>query len=230
MRKNFWRCLAAAIVAYGTGCWSAEAKLFDVTEFYLDNGMQVIVIPNSKAPIVKQMVWYKAGSVDEPLGKGGLAHLLEHLMFRGTEKVPGSVFNDIVTNNGGVMNAFTSQDFTAYHEFVGESRISQAVCQKGKYTGCDDVLQSPASQIGGIPMSDIGLVYFLGSILALLLSVFVPLQPVTLSLLWIMAVCSIPYGLFSVCYQNSCQLCRPDHSARAPSLYILECQREFHNK
>ena len=89
----------------------------------------------------------------------------------------------------------------AYHEFVGESRISQAVCQKGKYTGCDDVLQSPASQIGGIPMSDIGLVYFLGSILALLLSVFVPLQPVTLSLLWIMAVCSIPYGLFSVCYQ-----------------------------
>ena len=123
MRKNFWRCLAAAIVAYGTGCWSAEAKLFDVTEFYLDNGMQVIVIPNSKAPIVKQMVWYKAGSVDEPLGKGGLAHLLEHLMFRGTEKVPGSEFNDIVTNNGGVMNAFTSQDFTAYHEFVDVSRL-----------------------------------------------------------------------------------------------------------
>ena len=123
MRKNFWRCLAAAIVAYGTGCWSAEAKLFDVTEFYLDNGMQVIVIPNSKAPIVKQMVWYKAGSVDEPLGKGGLAHLLEHLMFRGTEKVPGSEFNDIVTNNGGVMNAFTSQDFTTYHEFVDVSRL-----------------------------------------------------------------------------------------------------------
>ena len=89
----------------------------------------------------------------------------------------------------------------AYHEVVGENRISQAVCQKGKYTSCDDVLQSPASQIGGVLMSDIGLVYFLGSILALLLSVFVPFQAITLSLLWIMAVCSIPYGLFSICYQ-----------------------------
>ena len=127
MRTKFWRCLAAAIVAYGTGCWPAEAKLFDVTEFYLDNGMQVIVIPNSKAPIVKQMLWYKVGSVDEPLGKGGLAHLLEHLMFRGTEKVQGSAFNDIVTDNGGVMNAFTSQDFTAYHEFVDVSRLELAM-------------------------------------------------------------------------------------------------------
>ena len=59
---------------------SAEAKVFDMTEFRLKNGLQVIVIPNHKAPIVRQMVWYKVGSVDEKIGKGGTAHLLEHLI------------------------------------------------------------------------------------------------------------------------------------------------------
>ncbi len=104
-------------------CSASEAKLLDAETFTLKNGLQVVVVPNHKAPIIKQMLWYKAGSTDELAGKGGIAHLLEHLMFRGTVKVPGSLFNDIVAQNGGDANAFTSHDFTAYHEFVDISRL-----------------------------------------------------------------------------------------------------------
>ena len=104
-----------------------SAKLLPMEEFTLDNGLQVIVVTNTKAPVVKQMLWYKVGSIDEPAGKGGAAHLLEHLMFRGTSKVPGSSFNDIIARNGGDSNAFTSTDFTAYHEFVDVSRLEVAM-------------------------------------------------------------------------------------------------------
>lgn len=105
----------------------AEAKIFDMEEFRLSNGLQVIVIPNHKAPIVRQMVWYKVGSVDEALGKGGSAHLLEHLMFRGTKKVRDSEFNSIIARNGGDSNAFTAQDFTSYYEVMDVSRIELAM-------------------------------------------------------------------------------------------------------
>ena len=86
-----------------------------------------MVIPNHKAPIVKHMVWYKAGSADEPHGRGGTAHLLEHLMFRGTKKVKDGKFNDIVNRNGGESNAFTSLDYTAYHQFWDISRLELAM-------------------------------------------------------------------------------------------------------
>lgn len=109
------------------GISTADAKIFDMEEFKLDNGMQVIVIPNHKAPIIKQMVWYKVGSVDEPLGKGGTAHLLEHLMFRGTKKVKDSDFNTIISQNGGDSNAFTAQDYTSYHEAVDISKLELAM-------------------------------------------------------------------------------------------------------
>lgn len=104
-----------------------QAKLFNGISFYLDNGLQVIVIPNHKAPIVKHMVWYKAGSADEEPGKGGSAHLLEHLMFRGTSEVPGNSFNKILEENGAESNAFTSLDMTAYHQAVDISRLELAM-------------------------------------------------------------------------------------------------------
>ena len=85
-----------------------KAKTFAMEEFFLNNGMQVVVIENHKAPIVKHMVFYKVGAVDEPRGKGGIAHLLEHLMFRGTKKVKGQEFNRIMEQNGAESNAFTS--------------------------------------------------------------------------------------------------------------------------
>ena len=106
---------------------NVQAKLFGISEFELDNGLQVLVIPNHKAPIIKHMVWYKCGSVDEPKGKGGTAHLLEHLMFRGTKKVKDGVFNDVINQNGGESNAFTSLDYTAYHQFLDISRLELAM-------------------------------------------------------------------------------------------------------
>lgn len=105
----------------------ARAKLFNGEEFFLPNGMQVIVVPNHKAPIVKHMVWYKSGSVDEAPGKGGSAHLLEHLMFRGTAKVPGDGLNKILEQNGAESNAFTGPDMTAYHQLADISRLELAM-------------------------------------------------------------------------------------------------------
>lgn len=97
---------------------SATAKLFNAEEFFLPNGLQVVIVQNHKAPIVKHMVWYKAGAVDNEAQKAGLAHLLEHLMFRGTKNVRDGEFNLIATQNGIENNAFTSFDVTAYHEFA----------------------------------------------------------------------------------------------------------------
>ena len=102
---------------------SVKAKTFKAEEFVLDNGLQVVVVENHKAPLIKHMVWYKVGAVDEYLGKGGSAHLLEHLMFRGTNNVSGEEFNQIMDNNGVVSNAFTSFDVTVYHQFADISRL-----------------------------------------------------------------------------------------------------------
>lgn len=123
-KKNSVFAVLLSIVLF---CAEAEAKIFDMTEFRLKNGLQVIVIPNHKAPIVRQMVWYKVGSVDEAIGKGGTAHLLEHLMFRGTKKVKDSKFNSIVAQNGGNSNAFTAQDFTSYYETMDVGRLELAM-------------------------------------------------------------------------------------------------------
>lgn len=102
---------------------TAAADLFKADEFTLDNGLRVVVVENHKAPLIKHMVWYNAGSVDEVKGKGGSAHLLEHLMFRGTKKVKGDEFNQIMHENGADSNAFTSQDMTAYHQFADISKL-----------------------------------------------------------------------------------------------------------
>ena len=104
-----------------------EAKLFNVSAYQLDNGMQVVVVPNHKAPIVKHMVWYKVGSADEKPGKGGIAHLLEHLMFPGTKKIKGTELNRITENNGMEANAFTGQDYTAYHQLTDVSKLELAM-------------------------------------------------------------------------------------------------------
>ena len=71
---------------------NAAAGLFGAQEFWLDNGLQVIVVENHRVPIIKHMLWYKSGATDEALGKGGSAHLLEHLMFRGTKEVKAQEF------------------------------------------------------------------------------------------------------------------------------------------
>ncbi len=90
----------------------------EISSFMLDNGMQVVVIPDRRAPIVTHMVWYKVGSADEPPGKSGIAHFFEHLMFKGTEKHKAGEFAARIAEIGGSENAFTSNDYTAYYQTV----------------------------------------------------------------------------------------------------------------
>lgn len=106
---------------------TSKAELFGLSGYTLNNGMRLIVIPNHKAPIAKHMLWYKVGAADEKIGKGGSAHLLEHLMFRGTKKIKGQDFNRIMEENGADSNAFTSQDMTVYHQFIDISRLELAM-------------------------------------------------------------------------------------------------------
>jgi zinc protease len=94
------------------------------SRFTLANGMEVVVIPDHRAPVVTHMVWYKVGAADEPPGKSGIAHFLEHLMFKGTEKLAPGEFSRIVARNGGEDNAFTSHDATAYFQRMASDRLS----------------------------------------------------------------------------------------------------------
>lgn len=95
----------------------------NVTDFTLDNGLQVVVIEDHRAPVVVQMVWYRVGAADEAPGKSGIAHFLEHLMFKGTDEIGPGEFSSIVEAQGGNDNAFTSWDYTAYFQRVAADRL-----------------------------------------------------------------------------------------------------------
>jgi zinc protease len=93
------------------------------SEFTLDNGLRLIVVPDHRAPVATHMIWYKVGAADEPAGSSGIAHFLEHLMFKGTDKIPAAQFSKIIAKNGGQDNAFTTQDVTSYHQSVAKDRL-----------------------------------------------------------------------------------------------------------
>ncbi|BCW90289.1 putative zinc protease [Alphaproteobacteria bacterium SO-S41] len=101
----------------------ADDTPFKAHEFTLANGMQVVVIPDHRAPVVTHQVWFKTGSADDPRDVGGIAHFFEHLMFRGTPKHPDGEFDEIVKMNGGVNNANTYFDRTVYYERVAKDRL-----------------------------------------------------------------------------------------------------------
>ncbi|MCB1479356.1 MAG: insulinase family protein [Rhodobiaceae bacterium] len=103
---------------------SARAFVKDVANFTLKNGMQVVVIPDHRAPVVTHMVWYKVGAADEPVGQAGIAHFLEHLMFKGTPANPNGAFSKYVASVGGQENAFTSSDYTAYFQRVAKEHLA----------------------------------------------------------------------------------------------------------
>jgi zinc protease len=89
----------------------------------LANGLEIVVIPDRRAPVVTHMVWYRNGSADDPLGKSGIAHFLEHLMFKGTHAHPQGEFSNLVSELGGQENAFTSYDYTAYFQRIGKEHL-----------------------------------------------------------------------------------------------------------
>lgn len=127
MLKRFPPLLAILMTALPMLAIHATAKAETpgnrASEFSLANGMQVVVIPDHRSPVVTHMVWYRVGAADEVRGKSGIAHFLEHLMFKSTDKIPVGEFSKIVSRLGGQDNAFTGQDATAYFQRVAKDRL-----------------------------------------------------------------------------------------------------------
>ena len=123
----------------------------DVSHFTLANGLQVVVVPDHRAPVVTHMIWYKVGSADETPGKSGLAHFLEHLMFKGTETNPGDAFSRDVAAIGGQENAFTGNDYTAFFQRVPRDRLKDMMAlEADRITGLvltDDVVRPELSVV-----------------------------------------------------------------------------------
>ena len=94
-----------------------------ITQFSLANGLSVVVIPDHRAPVVTHMIWYRNGSADDPPGKSGIAHFLEHLMFKGTAKHAKGAFSEVIADLGGQENAFTSNDYTAYFQRIAREHL-----------------------------------------------------------------------------------------------------------
>ena len=103
------------------------AQDLKVTEKVLPNGLKVLLKEMHKAPVATFQIWYKVGSRNESLGKTGLSHMLEHMMFKGTKKYGPKTFSQTVQRNGGNDNAFTSHDYTAYFETFAADRIGIAL-------------------------------------------------------------------------------------------------------
>jgi zinc protease len=113
----------AATAALATPGFSETAQTGAVSDFILDNGLEVVVIPDHRTPVVTHMIWYRVGSADETPGKSGLAHFLEHLMFKGTAKAPPGKFAQSINEIGGQENAFTSNDYTAFYQRVPREQL-----------------------------------------------------------------------------------------------------------
>ena len=101
----------------------ATATVFDGKSFSLANGLKVVVVSNHRVPIVTHMIYYRVGALDEPAGQSGIAHFLEHLMFKGTKTMAPGEFSAIVARNGGRENAFTTSDATAYFQSIARDRL-----------------------------------------------------------------------------------------------------------
>jgi zinc protease len=120
MPHRFFRALLSA---WGFSLLAAWAQAAPVTSYTLDNGLQLVVIEDHRAPVVVHMVWYRIGAADEDAGHSGIAHFLEHLMFQGTRTVKPGAFSQIVEAQGGNDNAFTTLDYTAYYQRVAADRL-----------------------------------------------------------------------------------------------------------
>jgi len=116
-----------AVPAFMSAAGAADKPSISVSHFKLDNGLELVVIPDRRAPVVTHMIWYKVGAADETPGKSGLAHFLEHLLFKGTAKHPAGQFSSVVARMGGQENAFTSSDYTGYYQRVPGDKLREVM-------------------------------------------------------------------------------------------------------
>ena len=126
--KSAGRILLLLLLSFILSVPISEAGLKEnVFETVLPNGLKVILLENHKAPLITFQVWYRVGSRNEAWGKTGLSHMLEHMMFKGTERVGPEEFSKIIQENGGNDNAFTSRDYTAYFENISADRAQVSI-------------------------------------------------------------------------------------------------------
>ena len=140
MRSNLLR-ISFALLFFAQFSWAAGTDPADTTEYRLNNGLKLIVREDHRAPTVAHMVWYRAGSMDEINGRTGVAHVLEHMMFKGTDKVKSGEFSRLVAAVGGRENAFTNRDYTAYFQQVEKSKL-------------DDVMKLEADRMSNLNFDD----------------------------------------------------------------------------
>lgn len=125
----------------------AQEKVFNAEYFTLENGMEIVVVPNNRAPVVTHMVWYRVGAADEPPGKSGIAHFLEHLMFKGSLGFGPGEFSKTIRALGGNDNAFTSQDFTAYFQSIASKHLELVMrMEAGRMRGLNPPLKEVDSE------------------------------------------------------------------------------------
>ena len=115
--------LILAALAISSGLAAPAQATDDVTSFTLENGLELVVIEDHRAPVVTHMIWYRTGAADETPGHSGIAHFFEHLMFQGTDDLAPGEFSATVEAQGGNDNAFTSWDYTAYFQRVAADRL-----------------------------------------------------------------------------------------------------------
>jgi zinc protease len=116
--------LAIGLAASAASGASPPQSAPTVAHYTLDNGLELVVVPDHRTPVVTHMIWYKVGSADESPGKSGLAHFLEHLMFKGTARNPAGRFSQTLATIGGQENAFTSNDFTAFFQRTAREHLA----------------------------------------------------------------------------------------------------------
>ena len=136
--------IAAAIITLAVGAtpvFAVDDTSAKASHFTLPNGLELVVIPDHRAPVVTHMIWYKVGAADETAGKSGIAHFLEHLMFKGTAKHPAGEFSQVVSRIGGQENAFTSSDYTAFFQRVPSEQLKT-------------VMDFEADRMTGLQLSD----------------------------------------------------------------------------
>jgi zinc protease len=140
MRSNLFR-ISFLFFLFAQLSWAAGVDSPITHEYRLNNGLKLIVREDHRAPTVAHMVWYRAGSMDEVNGRTGVAHVLEHMMFKGTDKVKSGEFSRLVAAIGGRENAFTSRDYTAYFQQVEKSKL-------------DDVIKLEADRMSNLNFDD----------------------------------------------------------------------------